>query len=246
MLSWEEFEKECIKNNIYSINNKSKKNIVLFGNCTIAPIGFFLNQLMNKHYNIHFIVSWLFEQKGFETFNMQQVNNSIQEVLRSADILVYHHHHKDYGIKASKIIHFCNKNTLQLIMPNLHFCFDAPTSELFQNSLSKLKTNIVERSDFKEFVFISEYYKTIRFFNTSVHPTHYVLFLLAKSIKYKLIKETKLINIHSYHNEQNKIQFKNIKEFVCLPGFERYTKEIHHITGIIENADYFDYYFEFI
>jgi hypothetical protein len=132
------------------------------------------------------------------------------------------------------------------IIPNLHFCFDAPTSELFQNSLSKLKTNIVERSDFKEFVFVSEYYKTIRFFNTSVHPTHYLLFLLAKSIKYKLIKEIKLINIHSYHNEKNKIQFKNIKEFVCLPGFEIFTKETHQITGIIENADYFDYYFEFI
>jgi hypothetical protein len=246
MLSWEEFEKECIKNNIYTIDNKSSKNIVFFGNCTIAPIGFFLNQLMNKNYNIHFIVSWLFEQKGFEKFNMRQVNISIQQLLRSADILVYHHHHKDYGIKASKIMNLCNKNTLKLIIPNLHFSFDAPSSELFHKSLSKLKTNIVCRSDFKEFVFISEYYKTIRFFNTSVHPTHYLLFLLAKSIKFKLFRESKVINIHSYYNEQNKIQYKNIKEFVCLPGFVPFTKEIHHITGIVENADYFDYYYEFI
>lgn len=246
MLSWEDFEKECMKNNIYTIDNKSCKNIVFFGNCNIAPIGFFLNELMHKHYNIHFIVSWLFQQKGFEKFNMRQVNITIQKLVYSADILVYHHHQKDYGIEANKITNLCNKNTLQLIIPNLHFCFDAPSSELFQKSLSKLKSNIAVRSDFKEFTFVCEYYKNIRFFNTSVHPTHYLLFLLAKSIKFKLIKESKVINIQSYYNEQNKIQFKNIKNFVCLPGFVVFTKEMHDITGMIENADYFDYYYEFI
>ena len=241
MLSWEEFEKKCLNNHIYTINNNSNKNIVFFGNCTIAPIGFFLNYLTNKIYNIHFIISWLFEQKGFEKFDMNQVNLNIQNLLNSADVLIYHHHHKDYGIKATKIMNLCNKNTLQLIIPNLHFCFDAPNSELFQSSLSKLKNNILVRSDFKELEFVYTHYKSIRFFNTSVHPTHYLLFLLAKSIKYRLIKQAMIINIHSYYNEQNKIQFKNIKDFVCLPGFIPFTKEMHKITGILENADYFDF-----
>lgn len=246
MLSWEDFEKECIKKNIYTINNKSSKNIVFFGNCTIAPIGFFLNHLTNKQYNIHIIISWLFEKKGFEKFDMQKINSKIQELLNSADVLIYHNHHKDYGVKATKIQNLCNKKTNILVIPNLHFCFDAQNSDLFYESLWKLKTNITLRSDFKEFEFIYSHYKNIRFFNTSVHPTHYLLFLLAKSIKYKIIQEKenqeiKIMNIQSYYDEKNKNQFKNIKEVVVLPGFTPITKVIQQHTGILENADYFDY-----
>ena len=241
MLSWIDFEKECLKNTIYTINNNSNKNIVFFGNCTIAPIGFFLNHLTNKNYNIHFIVSWLFQYKGFEKFDMLQVNNKIQHLLNSADVFIYHHHHKDYGVNATNIHHLCKKNIFILVIPNLHFCFDNPNSEIFYDSLWKLKTNITDRSDFKEFEFVHTHYKNIRFFNTPVHPTHYLLFLLAKSIKYKLVHENKEINIQSYYHPQNKNEFKSIQETVCLPGFIPYTKEIREITNIVENADYFDY-----
>jgi hypothetical protein len=240
MLSWIEFEKECLKNNFYTINNNSTKNIVFFGNCTIATIGFFLNQLLDKQYNIHFIISWLFEKKGLEKFNMESVNNIILNLLKSTDILLYHRHEKDYGINATKIRNQCKKDSIILEIPNFHLHLDQPNPELFHQSLLKLKSNIVNKSDFKEFDFVYYHYKTIRFFNTSVHPTHYLLFLLAKSIKFRLINDKKIINIQSYYNEQNKNQFKSIKEFVCLPGFIPFTKEILQITGIQDNAEYFD------
>jgi hypothetical protein len=69
------------------------------------------------------------------------------------------------------------------------------------------------------------------------------LFLLAISIKYKIIKKEKLMNLESYYNELTQKQFKSIKEFVVLPGFIKMTKEISNNTGIHENAHYIDFDF---
>jgi len=241
VITWEEFENECIKNIVYTIDNESNKNIILFGNCTIAPIGFFLNELMNKKYNIHFIVSWLFELKGFEMFNMELVNNKIQNLLNKANIVLYQNHHKDYGIQATQILSHCNQQSRKYLLPNFHFCFDAPNIDLFNESLDKFKANLIIGSDFKELEFIIDNYKSIRFFNTSVHPTHYLLFLLSKCIEYKIMNQSKIIDIQSYFDENNKNQFKNMNNYIYLPGFLPYTNEIEQITGIDINADYFDY-----
>jgi len=241
MISWIDFENECVKKTIYTIDNQSRKNIVFFGNCAIAPTGFFLNYLLHKNYNIHFIVSWIFENSGFEKFDMNMVNNKIQKVLLEADYLFYHVHNKDYGVHASEIFKKCNPKTICFSIPNLQLFFDKVDSNSFQRSLEKLKKSILKESDFKDFNFVCENYKNIRFFNTNFHPTHYLLFLLAKSIKYKMINKISPIVLDTYYDTLTQKQFKSIKECVVLPGFVEMTKEISQITGIQENADYIDF-----
>lgn len=241
MIPWTVFEEECVKKIIYTIDNHSRKNIVFFGNCAIAPTGFFLNYLLHKNFNIHFIVSWLFEKNGFENFDMTLVNNKIQNILLEADYLFYHHHNKDYGIHACEIYKKCNPKTICFSIPNFQLSFDALDTASFQSSLGILKNNILNESDFKDFVFVCENYKNIRFFNTKFHPTHYLLFLLAKSIKYKIINIIKPMDLDSYYDIPSQNHFKSINEFVVLPGFVEMTKEISKLTGIHENAHYFDF-----
>lgn len=241
MIPWTVFEEECVKKTIYTIDNHSKKNIVLFGNCAIAPVGFFLNKLLHTNFNIHFIVSWIFENTGYEKFDMNMVNKKIENVLLQADYFFYHYHNKDYGVHASEIFKKCSPKTICFSIPNLQLSFNAVDIDSFQRSLEKLKKNILNYSDFKDFIFVCENYKNIRFFNTNYHATHYLLFLLAKSIKHKIIKKKKLINLETYYNELNQKQFKSITECVILPGFIGITKEITRITGIQENAHYFDF-----
>ena len=241
MISWIDFENECVKKTIYTIDNHSKKNIVFFGNCAIAPTGFFLNYLLHKNFNIHFIVSWLFEKNGYENFDMNMVNNKIQKVLLEADYLFYHVHNRDYGVHACEIFKKCNPKTICFSIPNLQLFFDNVDTNSFQRSLGKLKKSILIESNFKDFIFVYENYKNIRFFNTNFHATHYLLFLLAKSIKYKIINNIMHINVGTYYDIQTQKQFKSMKECVILPGFVEMTKEISQITGIQENAHYVDF-----
>lgn len=241
MIPWTVFEEECVKKTIYTIDNHSKKNIVLFGNCAIAPTGFFLNKLLHKNFNIHFIVSWLFENSGFEKFDMNMVNNKIQQVLFEADYLFYHVHNRDYGVHACDIFKKCNPKTICFSIPNLQLFFDKVDTNSFQRSLEKLKKSILKESNFKDFIFVCENYKNIRFFNTNYHATHYLLFLLAKSIKYKIINNTTPTNLDTYYEILNQKQFKSIKECVILPGFVEITNEITQITGIQKNAHYIDF-----
>jgi hypothetical protein len=200
MISWEVFEEECVKKTIYTIDNNSRKNIVFFGNCAIAPTGFFLNNLLNKNFNIHFIVSWLFEKNGYEKFNMNLVNNKIEKVLLKADYFFYHIHNKDYGVNACEIYKKCNPKTIVFSIPNFQLSLDAVNKDSFQRSLEKLKNNILKESDFKDFIFVCENYKNIQFFNTNYHPTHYLLFLLAKGIKYKIINKMEPIVLKNYYD----------------------------------------------
>jgi phage terminase large subunit len=103
-----------------------------------------------------------------------------------------------------------------------------------------LKFNIEKKSNFEEFIFVYNNYKNIHFFNTCLHPTHYLLFLLAKSIIFKITNNSSKINLQSYHNIENRNQFKTIKDYVLLPGVIPITKEISQITGININVDHFD------
>jgi len=243
MIPWTVFEEECVKKTIYTIDNNSRKNIVFFGNCAIAPTGFFLNYLLHKNFNIHFIVSWLFEKNGFENFDMNLVNNKIEKVLLQADYFFYQHHNKDYGINASEIFKKCNPKTIYFSIPNFQLSFEKSDSTCFHDSLRRLRNNILNESDFKEFIFVYENCKNIRFFNTNFHPTHYLLFLLAISIKYKIIKNEKTIDLDTYYDILCQNQFRSIKEFVVLPGFIKMTKKISQNTGIPENAHYIDFDF---
>jgi hypothetical protein len=201
--------------------------------------------LLHKNFNIHFIISWLFEKNGFENFDMNTVNNKIQKLLSEADYFFYHYHNKDYGVHACEIFKYCSSKTICFSIPNFQLSFENSDSVAFHQSLGKLKNKILNESNFKDFIFVYNNYKNIRFFNTNFHPTHYLLFLLAISIKYKMIKKEKPMNLESYYNELTQKQFKSIKEFVVLPGFIKMTKEISNNTGIHENAHYIDFDLDF-
>ena len=73
MIEWIDFENKLLDSVYYSIDNNSKKKIVLFGNCHMASIGYFLNYLFNQQYNIYIIISWLFDKNGLENFDMKKV-----------------------------------------------------------------------------------------------------------------------------------------------------------------------------
>ena len=47
-MNWEGFVEHLKEYPIYTIDNNVNKNIVLFGNCHAAPIGFFLNDLFTN------------------------------------------------------------------------------------------------------------------------------------------------------------------------------------------------------
>ena len=110
----------------------------------------------------------------------------------------------------------------------------------YQRSLEILDYNIVN-SDFKDFYFLIEY-KHIQFFNNPDHPTHFILFLLSKSI-YSKIKDTEYIpySIDSYNNIHLREEFLQITDVVKLPGKIKITPEITKIAGIPVKYDHFDY-----
>jgi hypothetical protein len=56
-MNWVDFETNLLHKHIHIINNNSNKNIVLFGSCHMATIGYMLNRLLNYEYNIHIIIS---------------------------------------------------------------------------------------------------------------------------------------------------------------------------------------------
>jgi hypothetical protein len=78
MEQWPDFENGLFEKHIHTINNKSTKNIVLFGSCHMSTIGYMLNKLLNYEYNIHIIISWFFNDKGIENFDMYNINNRIK------------------------------------------------------------------------------------------------------------------------------------------------------------------------
>jgi hypothetical protein len=244
MIEWIDFENKLLDSAYYSIDNNSKKKIVLFGNCHMASIGFFVNYLFNQQYNIYIIISWLFDKNGFENFDMKKVNNQITTLLSKCDILIYQQHIKSYGIQAHIIDSFVSSNSIVIKIPNLRLSYMAESKEEYYKSLIMLEFSI-NSSDLKEFEFIISNIKDIHFFNTSEHPTHYVLFLLAKSIKNYIFNINmkvfyKPLTLDDYYNNKNRLLYKKISNYVVLPGREIITQKINNITGIQINGDYFD------
>ena len=118
------------------------------------------------------------------------------------------------------------------------------SKEEFYKSLIMLEYSI-NSSDLKEFEFIISNIKDVHFFNTSEHPTHYLLFLLAKSIKNYIFNFNikvfyKPLSLDDYYNNKNRLLYKSMPNYVVLPGREKITQKINNITGIQINGDYFD------
>jgi hypothetical protein len=108
--------------------------------------------------------------------------------------------------------------------------------------------NSILNSDFKELDFIIDKLPEIKFFNTPEHPTHYLLYLLAKSIKYFIFYKynsiAKLlynpVSIKDYYSSENRLSFKKIENYVILPGSIIISDSIRNITGFKLESDYFE------
>jgi len=239
IMDWIEFEKKLLTNDIYLIDNKVNKNIVLFGNCHMACIGHFLNKLLDFKFNIHIIISWIFDKNGLENFDMIKINSKINKIIFDSDIFIYQQHIKSYGINADSIEQYISKKTILFKMPNLRLDVKTLSKEHFQKSILILEYNI-NFSDFKEFLFILENYKNIIFFNNNEHPTHYLLYLLSLSLINKIQNNEKLINMFDYYDNSIRNNYKQIGLDVILPGRDLITNEIMEITGINIKSEYFD------
>jgi hypothetical protein len=247
MIDWVDFEKNLFDFPYFTINNNSKQKIVLFGNCHIAPIGFFLNDLFNKEYNIYIVISWFFEKNGFENFDMLDVKNKIVSLISNCDIFIFQKHVNSYGINANIIHQFVNKSSQIIKIPNLRLTYDVEIEDDYLDSLKLLKQNIID-SDFDEFIFVIENIQNIHFFNTPEHPTHFILFLLSTSIQNKIFYENKMninpsnekICINDYFNATMRMNYKTIRSYVILPGRYLITEKIQDITGITIDGYYFD------
>jgi hypothetical protein len=236
-MNWNDFEKKIEEKYIYKIHNHSSKIIVLFGSCHMSTIGFMLNRLLDYKYNICIILSWFFEKKGIENFNMQKINKKIQKYVSKCHVLIYHKHIKDYGVYASNITSFTNKNCLQLCVPNYRLDYTKNMND-FQHSLLILDY-IIKNSDFPEFNFIIENYKNIIFFNSPEHPTHYLLFLQSKAITNIILNNGQKICMRNYYDPKNRTYFEDF-HLVILPGKETITNEINQNTDIKIDAEYYD------
>ena len=234
-MEWIDFEKILMTNHIYTINNNSSLDIVLFGSCHMATIGFILNKLLNYNYNIHIIISWFFEKEGIENFDMNNINNRIQNIISKCCLFIHHSHIHEYGIDATKLPNIVNNNCFKLLIPNYRLDYSCNN---YLESLNTLKYHI-DSSSFPEFNFIVDNHKTIRFFNTPNHPTHYLLFLQTQAIVNKILKNNIFINLNHYYDNTNRNKFKEFN-YVKLPGKENITDEISKKTGILINSDYFD------
>ena len=237
-MEWIDFLIDLSNNHIHTLNNNSSKNIVLFGSCHMATIGYMINKLLDYEYNVHIIISWFFENKGIEFFDMDDINNRINNIISNCDIFLYHSHINDYHVNATQLPLLVNKKCIKLIVPNYRLDYTNNINE-FNESLKTLEFHILN-SDFDEFNFIIDNYKNIIFFNTTFHPTHYLLFLQSQSIVNKIYKNNQVITIKNYYDKNNRSYFKDFT-YVFLPGKEIINNEISETTCINLNSDYFDY-----
>ena len=235
-MDWNNFESKLMTTHIHTIHNNSTKNIVLFGSCHMATIGFMLNKLLNYEYNIHIIISWLFQNKNIENFDMNVVNDKIKNIVSNCDVFIYHNHINDYYINATQLPFYVKQNCIKLIVPNYRLDYN---NEKYSVSLSILNTHIMT-SSFPEFKFVIDHHKNIMFFNTTNHPTHFLLFLQSESIQNKILNNGQVIGINNYFDPNNRTYFKQFNDYVLLPGKEPLTYEIQCNTGININADYFN------
>lgn len=236
-MEWNDFHNCLLKSHIYTINNNSELDIVLCGNCQMATIGFILNKLLDYKYNIHIIISWFFENNGLDNFNMIEINRKIKNILSKCSIFIYHLHINDYGIDATILPNIVDNNCLKLIVPNYRLEY---YSDNYLKSLDILKNNI-QNSNFNEFNFIIDNHKIVNFFNTSVHITHYLLFLQSQAIVNKILNNNNIITMNDYYDTNNRLYFKQLN-YIILPGKENITNDISLKTGIKVDSDFFDHF----
>ena len=186
------------------------------------------------------ITSWYFQNQGFDHFDMNHIRNRIFEMVRNSNVFIYMFHMNDYGIDANHIEKYVNSNCLVLKIPNLRLDFDKPSRDLYLSSLNILKYSI-ETSDFHDYQYIIDNHKNYIFFNTNEHPTHFLLYLLARSILNKICKIHHKESLQDYFNKDYRNHFLSLnRNYVILPGRQIITPEINQITGISCNAEYFD------
>lgn len=237
-MKWDEFENELLDKPYFKIDNLSRQSIVLFGNCHLSTIGFFLNTFLNYKYNIHIIISWYCEKNGLCNFNMNKINHEISSLLLNCDILIFQKHINNYGVDATNINNKVSKFTKVIQLPNLRLDYHLNDKLKYKRSLEILEYNILN-SDFPDFIFLINN-KNFHFFNNPEHPTHYILYILTKSVYSRIINENISITISDYINPQNRKNYKQITKTVYLPGKQIITPEISEITGIPLHAECFD------
>lgn len=239
-MDWLNYMNDLKDTYFHYINNKCEKTIVLFGSCHLSTIGYMLNIFTHYKFNIYIITSWYFKDQGYENFDMDYINDRIQEIIKKSDIFIYMKHENDYGINAHQVQKYVNANTLVIKIPNLRLEFNTDSIEKYLESLEKLKHSIQD-SDFKNYHYIVENHKNYLFFNTNEHPTHYMLYLLSRSILNKICKIDHNDSMDDCFNSNYKTHFLQLnRKYIILPGRQFITSEINKITGISINAEYFD------
>jgi len=241
-MDWNELYNDLVKNYVHRIARLNPtKRVVLFGNCHVAPIAYYLDSLSGHQWDVTIIVSWVFQFNGLSNYDMRQVNETIQAAIAKADLFVYQRHVQEFGVQADRIESFVKMNDAVIfVLPNLRLNFMANTTALFAESLQQLRHSI-ETSDFPEFLFVVEHIRHIRFFCTELHPTAYVLFLIAVAVRQKSRGATTVCNIDSYFDETLREEFLGMMmtNRVSLPGLEEITSSVTEITGIPCDVDSF-------
>jgi hypothetical protein len=171
---------------------------------------------------------------------MDYINDRIQEIIKKSDIFIYMKHENDYGINADEIEKYVNGNTLVMKIPNLRLVYKTDSKEEYLNSLEKLKKSI-QGSDFINFHYVVDHHRNHLFFNINEHPTHFLLYLLSRSILNKICKINHKDSMDDYFNTNYRNHFLQLNHnYVILPGRQIITPEISEMTGISCNAEYFD------
>jgi len=239
-MEWTDYMNHLKKDYFHYINNHREQTIVLFGSCHLSTIGYMLNKFTNYQYNIYIITSWYFKDQGYENFYMNYIRHRIQEIVQRSNVFIYMKHNNDYGVNADRIEQYVNPNTLVLKIPNLRLTYVTDSREEYLNSVEILRYSIQE-SDFKDFEYIVENHRNHLFFNTNEHPTHYLLYLLSRSILNKICKIKYTDCMVDYFNLDYRNHFLQLnRNYVILPGRDIITEKINQITGILCNAEHFD------
>lgn len=195
----------------FLLNNNTSNPLVLFGNCHMGPLAWFLNILTNRTFDIYVIISYTAHRNGTST---PDYKNKIIDTVRRANVFIYQHHNSGFGIDAHIIDSYANCFTIKIPNLQLRFtdCFDKPVPDCklvadYNHSL-QITTNIIAQSDFPNFSFVIDNAKTIRFFDIPSHPTQYLLYLLSLQVFYRITERgatgsNRLITLRDYFDRKN-------------------------------------------
>ena len=207
----------------------------------MTTIGFYLNLLINKKYNIHIIISYIATKKNQFTVSERY---KIWRTIQNSDYFIYQKHNNNFGIKASNIHKFANK--VKILIPNLQLYYTDlygkpieldKLKETFAKSYEISKKNI-QCSDFNNFMFVLDNFRNIRFFDTPTHPTLYLLYLLSLQIHSKMIGNAYNFKLDDYYLHKNDDTFLQ-GETVTLCSSWPYKIEECEAININLNSEYY-------